>query len=76
MKNQFPLEFTLENGNQVVVEKTEPNIYIFNIQPEEGPSRQFTYVDDGKTRTEAEASLDFEEVDALRTFWLETSDLA
>jgi hypothetical protein len=75
MKKHFPLEFTLENGSHVLVEKTGPNIYTFTIKPEEGPARQFTYVDDGKTKSEAEVSLDFEEVDALRRFWLETSDI-
>jgi hypothetical protein len=75
MKKHFPLEFTSENGSHVLVEKTGPNSYTFTIKPEEGPARQFTYVDDGRTKSEAEEGLDFEEVDALRRFWLETSDL-
>lgn len=75
MSSQFPMEFTLENGSHVVVEKTGSNVYNFTIKPEEGPASQFTYIDDGKTKTEAEESLNFEQVDALRTFWLETNDL-
>jgi hypothetical protein len=75
MTKHFPLKFTLENGSHVLVEKTGPNRYDFTIDPEKGPARHFTYLDDGRTKSEAEASLDFEEVDALRTFWLETSDL-
>jgi hypothetical protein len=70
------MEFSLENGSHVLVEKTGTTLYTFTIKPEEGPSRQFTYVNDGKTREEAERTLDFEEIDALRRFWLETSDLA
>lgn len=75
MKKHFPLEFTLENGSHVLVENPGPTIYNFTIKPTEGPARQFSYVDDGRTKAEAEASLNFEEVDALRTFWLETNDL-
>jgi hypothetical protein len=73
MTKHFPLKFTLENGSHVLVEKTEPDIYNFTIQPEEGPVRQFTYVDDGRTKSVAEEGLDFEEIDALRRFWLKTS---
>jgi hypothetical protein len=75
MTKHFPIEFDLENGSHVMVDKTGSNIFDFTIKPEEGPARQFTYVDDGKTKTEAEASLEFEQVDALRKFWLETEDL-
>ncbi|QMU29646.1 hypothetical protein [Adhaeribacter radiodurans] len=75
MTKHFPLQFTLENGSHVSVNKTGSNAYDFTIKPEEGSARQFTYVEDGKTRTEAEESLNFEEVDALRRFWLETQDI-
>jgi hypothetical protein len=75
MATHFPLEYTLENGSHVLVNKTGSNIFDFTIKPEEGPARRFTYVDDGRTKTEAEESLDFDQVDALRKFWLETSDL-
>ena len=75
MTKHFPIEFDLENGSHVMVDKTGSNIFDFTIKPEEGPMRKFTYVDDGKTKTEAEASLEFEQVDALRKFWLETEDL-
>lgn len=75
MKKHFPLEFTLENGSHVRVDRTGPNTFDFTIKPKEDPAYQFTYVDDGKTKTEAEESLEFEQIDALRTFWLETEDL-
>ncbi|MDQ3289766.1 MAG: hypothetical protein M3Q05_00600 [Bacteroidota bacterium] len=75
MSSHFPLHYTLENGSHVVVNKTGANIYDFIIKPDDGSTRTFTYVDDGKTRTEAEESLDFEEIDALRRFWLETQEI-
>jgi hypothetical protein len=76
MSTNFPLNFTLENGTQVVVNKTGANTYEFNLRPEEGPARQFTYIDDGRSKTEVEENLDFEQTDALRTFWLETEDIS
>lgn len=75
MTTDFPMEFSLENGSHVLVEKMGTQ-YTFTIKPEEGPSRQFTYIDNGKTREEAERGLDFEQIDALRRFWLETSELS
>ena len=74
MTKHFPLEFTLENGSHVLVNKTGTNVFEFTLKREDGPTRHFTYVDDGKTKTETEESLEFEEVDALRTFWLEMED--
>jgi nitrous oxide reductase accessory protein NosL len=75
MSIHFPLEYTLENGSHVLVNQTGSNTFNFTITPEDGHARQFTYVEDGKTKTEAEAPLEFEEVDALRRFWLETEDI-
>ncbi len=75
MTKHFPLEFSLENGSHVLVNQTNQNAYDFTITPEDGPMRHFTYVNDGKTRTQAEESLDFEQIDALRRFWLETQDI-
>ena len=75
MSGHFPLEYTLENGSHVLVNQTGASAYHFTITPEHGSARQFTYVEDGKTKTEAEAPLEFEEVDALRRFWLETEDI-
>ena len=75
MSATFPLEFTLESGTHVVVNKTGANVYELNLRPEDGPARQFTYVDDGRSKTEVEENLDFEQTDALRTLWLETEDI-
>ena len=75
MSSHFPLEFKLENGSHVLVNQTGAGAFHFTITPEHGAARHFTYVEDGKTKTEAESPLDFEEVDALRRFWLETEDI-
>lgn len=75
MTQHYPLEFTLENGTHVLVNKTGTNTFDFTMKPEEGPTRHFTYVDDGRSKTEVEESLDFDQVDALRKFWLENADI-
>ena len=75
MTSHFPLEFTLDTGTHVLINKTGANTFDFTLHPEEGAARQFTYVDDGRTKTEVEEPLAFEEVDALRRFWLETEDI-
>jgi len=75
MTNHFPLEFTLENGTHVSVNNSGSNTFDFTLHPENGSARHFTYVNDGRTKTEAEEPLSFEEVDALRRFWLETTDI-
>ena len=76
MANTFPIKFTLENGTHVEVNNTGPNTYEFLMRPENGPPRQFNYADDGRSKTEVEENLDFEEIDALRQFWLETEDIS
>ncbi|PIQ20633.1 MAG: hypothetical protein COW65_13880 [Cytophagales bacterium CG18_big_fil_WC_8_21_14_2_50_42_9] len=75
MNSQFPLEFTLDNGSHVVVNKTGTHTYDFTIHADHGAAHQFTYVDEGKSKTEVEEPLSFVEIDALRRFWLETEDI-
>ena len=75
MANTYPFEFDLDSGTHVSVNKTGDNAYEFILKPEDGPARPFTYVDDGRTKTEVEENLDFEQTDALRKFWLETEDI-
>jgi hypothetical protein len=75
MKKSYPLKFTLENGTHVVVNKTGTNTFDFTLNPHKGPTSQFTYVEDGRSKTAVEESLDFEQIDALRTFWLENEDI-
>ena len=75
MSQHYPLEFTLEDGVHVLVNKAETNAYHFTLTPAKGASKQFTYVDDGRSKAEVEESLDFDELNALRRFWLETEDV-
>lgn len=72
MQKDFPLEFTLEDGIHVVVNKTAPNIYDFSLKSDEGPTRHFTVNEDEEFTEEKEKSLDFDQLNALRKFWLET----
>ena len=71
MSVHYPLHFTLEDGIKVEVQKTGANTYDFTLRPESGSARSFTYTDDGTPKGEVEASLDFDQLNALRRFWLE-----
>ena len=71
MKKTFPLEFTLENGTHVIVNKVADKKYDFVLKPEEGGERHFSYDDDVEYTTEMEEALDFDQLNALRRFWLE-----
>ncbi len=57
MKKGYPLEFTLENGTHVVVNKTGTNTFDFTLKPKHGSTRQFTFIDDEKFTSEVEESL-------------------
>lgn len=74
MLKEYPIAFTLENGTHVVVHKTGPETYDFTLEPADGPPRQFTYRDD-LPKTEVDEALDFEQLDAVRTFWLKNEDV-
>jgi outer membrane lipoprotein-sorting protein len=71
MSKHFPIEFTLESGTEVVVNKIDEKTFEFNLTPEEGQRRQFTYVNEESFTAKAEETYDFEQLDALRRFWLE-----
>jgi hypothetical protein len=75
MVKGYPIAFTLENGTHVIVNKTGPETYDFTLEPTDGPSRQFTYRDD-RSKTDVDNELDFEQLDAVRTFWLKNEDVA
>ena len=75
MLKEYPIGFTLENGTHVIVNKTGPNTYDFTLEPTEGAPRHFTYRDDS-TKAEIDETLDFEQLDAVRTFWLKNEDVA
>lgn len=74
MEKEFPLEFTLEDGTHVVVKKAGGNKYDFELKPEDGAARHFTIDGDEKFTDEKEKELNFDELNALRRFWLETRD--
>lgn len=75
MVKQFPIEFTLDSGTHVVVDRIETDTYDFTLKPHDGPSRHFTYIEGEKTKAELDETLDFEQLEALRTFWLEDEDV-
>ncbi|HVG16793.1 MAG TPA: hypothetical protein VM935_17615 [Chitinophagaceae bacterium] len=75
MSDSFPMQYTLANGTEVVVNKTEGNSYHFTLTPTEGNKEDFTYVDDGRPKSEWDESLEFEQLDALRTFWLKADEV-
>ncbi len=75
MKKGYPMEFTLDSGTKVVINKTGDNSFEFNLTPEDGPSRQFTYINEVSFTAKAEETYEFEQLDALRKFWLELEDM-
>ena len=70
MSVHYPLKFTLEDGIHVQVNKTGNEIYDFTLSSNEGPDRHFTFVDDDRTKDEKTESLDFDQLNAVRAFWL------
>lgn len=74
MSKHYPLQFTLEDGVHVEVNKTGSNTYDFTLQRKEG-SRHFTIVDDDRPKDDIVSSLNFDELNAVRRFWLEKDDL-
>ncbi len=71
MKHEFPYHFTLESGTHVVINKVDEHNYDFVLKPEEGGERHFSYRDDVTFTQEMEDKLEFDELNALRRFWLE-----
>jgi hypothetical protein len=69
------MEFTLESGTTVVVHKRADETYDFNLTTTEGEGSAFTYRDGEHTKAEWNAMLEFEQLDALREFWLKTEDI-
>ena len=71
MAIHFPFEFTLENGTHVVVNKKDNHHYDFALRPEKGAESHFSYDDTVTFTSEMEEGLDFDQLNALRRFWLE-----
>ena len=72
MHKDFPLQFRLEDGTNVTVNKTGEHTYDFTLQDEGEPARHFTINDAEQFTDEKEKTLDFDQLNALRRFWLET----
>ena len=75
MSAHYPLHFTLDDGVRVTVNNTGNNTYDFTLTPEQGKERHFTFVND-KPREEVMQSLDFDQLNAVRRFWLEQEDMS
>lgn len=72
MDKKFPIEFTLEDGTHVTVNKTSDHLYDFTLKDEGQAPRHFTYNNEETFTAEKEEELDFDQLNALRRFWLET----
>ena len=75
MVKEFPLKYTLESGTKVVVNKTGGDTYDFSLTHHEKPVTQFVYVNDGRPKAEWDEKLSFEQLEALRHFWLVTEGI-
>ncbi len=71
MKKHYPLQFTLDNGTHVVVNHNDPHAYDFTLLSDENGERHFSFRDDVVFTDEMEEKLDFDQLNALRRFWLE-----
>jgi hypothetical protein len=71
MSMHFPLKFILEDGVHVEINKTGNNTYDFTLTKKEGGPRHFTFEDDERTKNQIVESLDFDQLNAVRRFWLE-----
>jgi len=69
------MHFTLQSGTHVVVHKRDDDTYEFDLTPTEGPADSFTYREGERTKAEWDQLLEFEQLDALREFWLKTEDI-
>lgn len=74
MSKHYPIEFTLEDGVHVTVKRTGANTYDFTLTPKHGEVRHFTFVED-RPKDEVIASMDFDQLNAVRRFWLEQEDV-
>ncbi len=75
MKQEYPMHFTLEDGTHVEVSRVESDKYAFALTTEKGVQSHFMYVDDDEPRMDKEAGLTFDQLNALRVYWLKTHDV-
>lgn len=70
MSIHYPLKFALEDGIHVEVNSAGNNTYDFTLASKGSAERHFTFVDDDRSKDEKIASLDFDQLNAVRAFWL------
>jgi hypothetical protein len=75
MSLDYPVTFALEDGTHVEVKRMDNDAYDFTLTPKEGQASHFTLLDDGRTRDEKTESLDFDQLNAVRAFWLKQHDV-
>ena len=71
MRKQYPIRFTSDDGTHVEVDRTGDRTLDFTLRPENGSARHFTFNEGQQATDDVEASLDFDELNALRRYWLE-----
>lgn len=74
MSLSYPFKFILEDGVHVEVNKKSENTYDFLLRPKHGTERHFTFVED-TPRDKGIESLDFDQLNAVRRFWLEQEEM-
>lgn len=75
MHTHFPLHYTLDSGTHVVVQNAGGGRYEFTLTPQDDAPRHFTYVEGEKSKAEWDEITDFEQLEALRHFWLKTEEI-
>lgn len=73
MAIKYPVKFVLEDGIYVEVNQTSENTYDYTLTPEEGSQRHFTFIEE-IPRDKGIDSLDFDQLNAVRRFWLEQEE--
>jgi hypothetical protein len=75
MEMHYPVTFILEDGIHVEVTKTAAGTYDFILTPKDGNKRHFTFVEEDP-RDKNIDSLDFDQLNAVRRFWLEQEEMS
>ena len=73
MAIHYPVKFTLDDNVHVEVNKTADKTYDFTLTSKHGSSRHFTFVEQ-IPRDKGIESLDFDQLNAVRRFWLEQEE--
>lgn len=75
MAIHYPVTFTLEDGIHVEVTQTAAGNYDFILTPNNGNERRFTFVEENPRDKNIDA-LDFDQLNAVRRFWLEQEEMS